>query len=273
MEKNMKFAICNELFADYPLIDGLAMAQEFGYRGIEIAPFTLAEKPTELSSQQRRQLRTATEKMQLEVLGLHWLLAKTNGFHLTAADSSVRQKTADYLKALAHLCADLGGSIMVLGSPQQRQLMPGVEYQTGFQRTLEVLESILPTLEKNQIVLAIEPLGPEEVNFINTAAEAVDLVKQLNSPNVGLHLDVKAMSTESLDFSQIIQNHSPWLVHFHANDPNRQGPGMGKVDYAPIADALKTVKYDRWISVEVFDYSPGIERLAGESIEYLQRFF
>lgn len=269
----MKFAICNELFVDRPLFEGFAEAKNFGYQGIEVAPFTLAAKPTELSASRRQQIRAELEKLELEMLGLHWLLAKTEGFQLTANEADIRRRTADYLEELARLCADLGGGLMVLGSPQQRQLPPGVDYQTGLERTMEVLERLIPTLEKNQVVLAIEPLGPEEVNFINTAAQAVDLIRKFNSPQLGLHLDVKAMSTERLDYAEIILNYRPWLVHFHANDPNRQGPGMGAVDYRPIAAALNKARYEDWISVEVFDYSPGVERLAGESLNYLHRIF
>ena len=48
-------------------------------------------------------------------------------------------------------------------------------------------------------------------------------------------------------------------------------PGMGDIDFVPILAALNEVGYDGWVSVEVFDYDPGVEALARESIDYMKR--
>jgi sugar phosphate isomerase/epimerase len=77
------------------------------------------------------------------------------------------------------------------------------------------------------------------------------------------------MATESVAIPDLIYQHRQLLAHFHANDPNRQGPGFGGLDFHPILRALGEIDYAGWVSVEVFDYTPGIERLARESIDYL----
>ena len=78
------------------------------------------------------------------------------------------------------------------------------------------------------------------------------------------------MSDEPTPTPQIIRDNADAMIHFHANDPNRQGPGMGEVDFVPIFKALEDVEYDGWVSVEVFDYEPGVDVLAGESIRYMR---
>jgi sugar phosphate isomerase/epimerase len=268
---SMKFAICNETFRDWPFDRAFAFAAECGYTGIEIAPFTLASYVTEIDAARRAEVRRQAEAAGLEVVGLHWLLAKTEGFHVTSPDADTRRRTADYLAALARCCADMGGRLMVFGSPLQRNLAPGTTREQGFEYAAEVIGQALPTLEQADVTLALEPLGPEETNFLVTTAEAVELVERIGSPHVRLHLDCKAMSTESVPIPDLIQAHRRLLVHFHANDPNRQGPGFGKLDFHPILAALGEIDYPGWVSVEVFDYTPGVEELARRSIDYLHR--
>ncbi len=267
----MKYAICNEMYGDWPFEKAFAHAASLGYTGIEIAPFTINSNANEITVAQRQQVRKIAEANGLEIVGLHWLLAKTEGYHLTHDDPEVRRHTAEYLCELTRLCHDLGGKIMVFGSPPQRNLAKGVTDQQGFDRAVEVFRSVAPTLEQQGVTLALEPLGPEEGNFMLTAESGIAIADAINSSNVKLHLDVKAMSTEAKSIPDIIRDSRDWLVHFHANDPNRLGPGMGDVDFSPIFGALDEIHYDGWVSVEVFDYGPGVDSLAGDSIAYMQQ--
>ena len=266
----MKFAICNETFLDWPLDRAFDFAAECGYTGIEIAPFTLAADARQITTAQRADVRRFADAAGLEVVGLHWLLAKTSGFYLTSPDAEVRRRTAEYVQDLARLCRDLGGSVMVFGSPQQRNLLPGVSMQQALAHAAEVFERCVSVLEQTDVTLAVEPLGPAEGDFLNTAADAVKLIESIGSPHCRLLLDCKAMSSESTPIPDIIRRFAPLLDHFHANDPNKQGPGFGELDFVPILAALGELDYRGWVSVEVFDYSPGVERLARESIDNLR---
>lgn len=267
----MRFAICNELFEPVPLAEVARTCAALGYEGLELAPFTLGPEPTDLSAAERRQLRGDVEAAGLIVVGLHWLLARTTGFHLTAADPAVRRRTAARLADLAQLCRDLGGELLVLGSPQQRSLPRGMPTSEGMRLAADTLAQLLPALERHQVDLCLEPLGPSETNFLNTCAEAVALARTLNHPRVRLHLDVKALASETVPITDLIRQYGPQARHFHANDPNCRGPGFGELDFTPLFAALKEVGYRGWVSVEVFDYSPDPLTIARGSLATLRR--
>ncbi len=269
----MKFAICNEMFEGWSFQDVCAAARDAGYSGVEVAPFTLGKPVAEISPQERESIRKTADLAEIDIVGLHWCLAQTTGLHLTSPDAQVRDRTALYLNDLTNLCADIGGNIIVFGSPRQRNVPEGVSYRQAKQYAIEVFRKAATLLEKRNVTLCLEPLSPAETDFINTADEAEEIISDIGSPNIGLILDVKAMSSESEPIDQIIRRHRSRLRHFHANDANLRGPGFGNTDFTPIAAALASIKYDGWISVEVFDFSPDPLTIAVKSIQYLKSAF
>ena len=266
-----RWALCNETFGDWPFERVCAVTAACGYSGIELAPFTFANSVNDISPVRRAEIRRQAQRAGLAIVALHWLLAKTEGYHLTSPDAQVRRRTAEYLASLARFCAEAGGRLMVLGSPKQRDLLPGVDRAAGMQYAVEVLRAAEPTLEQTGVVIALEPLSPKTTNFLTTAAEGAELVQRVATPHCRLHLDCLAMSTETIPIPELIRKHRAMLVHFHANDPNGQGPGFGRLDFVPILKTLRGIDYRGWVSVEVFDYKPGGERLARESIRYLRQ--
>jgi sugar phosphate isomerase/epimerase len=267
----MRYAICNETFGDWPLEKACDFAAACGYTGIEIAPFTLAPLAGDIAARERQDIRRTIARAGLDCVGLHWLLAKTEGFHVAHPDAAVRRHTVEYLGALARLCQDLGGRVLVFGSPKQRSLVPGVSLEQATDHMCDVFSRLVPVLETTDTVVALEPLSPVETDVLTTAAETCRLIERIGSPHVRLHLDVKAMASEPTPIPDIIHASAAHLEHFHANDVNLQGPGFGAIDFLPIFRALDEIRYAGWVSVEVFDYAPGPDRLARESIEHMRR--
>jgi sugar phosphate isomerase/epimerase len=268
-----KFALCSEVYDDRPLAEGFRRMAAIGYTGVEIAPYQMATDVRTLDRAYRREVAAAACAAGLEVVGLHWLLARTEGFCLTSLDPAERARTGDYLGALAELCADLGGQVLVLGSPQQRMLAPGESFAEALPRACDVLRGAARRCELVGVQLLIEPLGPRETNFINTAAEGLQLAEAVGSPAVGLHLDVKAMATEARPIPEIIRACQGRFAHFHANDELARGPGFGPTDLRPVAAALQEIGYTGWVSVEPFDVTPGRDVVAAQSLAYLRECF
>jgi sugar phosphate isomerase/epimerase len=266
----MRYAICNETFEGWDHERVCRYVAELGYTGLEVAPFTFAARVTDIPSERRKTLRRQAEDDGLRIIGLHWLLARTEGLHLTAADEAVRTRTAAYLVDLARCCRDLGGDLMVFGSPAQRRIPAGASAEQAAGYAADTFSRALPGIADCGVRLCLEPLARTETDFLTTCAEAVALLDRVGHPHFVLHLDVKAMSAEEAPVPELIRSHAARTGHFHANDPNRRGPGFGDTDFVPIFRALRQTGYQGWVSVEVFDYSPDPETIARESLRYMR---
>lgn len=269
----MQFGICNEIFKDWKIEDAMTYARKVGYDSIEIAPFTIANYVTDISAAQRQQIRDSAARTGIAISGIHWVLVQAEGMYLNHPETKVRTRTAKYFCDLVDFCADLGGKIIVVGSPKQRNIMDGVSPQQGWDWALATFQDAVKKAEDRGVTICFEPLSPAETNFINTAEDAIRFTQQQPSPNFKIILDVKAMCSESKPIPQIIRESWPNFAYFHANDRNLKGPGFGDVDFKPIAAALHEVGYDGVVSVEVFKFEEGAEAIASQSIDYLKRVF
>jgi sugar phosphate isomerase/epimerase len=267
----MRLAICNEHWVGMPFAQTCERIAAAGFEGVEIAPFTLADDPRDLTDHDAISVCRDAKNAGIEVIGFHWLLTKPAFLHITTPDNALRKESAKLGQKLARLCAMSGGKVMVWGSPKARNLLPEWDRGDAVKRAAEVVRAVSEEAGKHGVVIAMEPLGKKETNIFNTAEETIDFCKLVDHPACKLHLDVKAMTDESKPIPQIIEESKDWFVHFHTNDPNLLGPGMGEVKYEPIIKALRDVNYHGWLSTEVFDYKLGPDVIAQRSIEYLRQ--
>lgn len=269
----MKFGICNEIFQGWSLPDTFAYAKKAGYDYVEIAPFTVAKSVTDISAEQRALIKQQAADAGIGISGIHWVLVQTEGLYLTHTDAAIRQRTSDYFVELVNFCADLGGTRIIVGSPKQRNLLPGVTYEQAWDYAAEVFRPSVKRAEERGVVICFEPLAPSETDFVNTAAEGIRFAEQFNSKAMSVIIDVKAMSSEAKPVPQIIRESAGKFEYFHANDPNLKGPGFGDMDFQPIGAALREVGYQGVVSVEVFKFEEGPEVIATQSRENLRRAF
>lgn len=250
MAGDMRIALCSEVFRA-PWTRIVAVISELGYEGVEVAPYTLANDVRELSKSDRRRIREEAESYGLSICGLHWLLVSPLDLHLTHPDSRVRERTVAYLGELARLCNDLGGNVMVLGSPKQRSTLPGQGRNEAWVLLRESLRQASRLAEDHGVVIALEPLARNLTDMVNTVGEALRMLEEVGSPFLKINLDVYSMTDEERPYADIIKDAGSHLAHFHANDTNGLAPGMGSANYREILLALKTVGYRNWISVEI----------------------
>jgi D-psicose/D-tagatose/L-ribulose 3-epimerase len=255
----VKIALCNEVLGAMPLAAQCELAARLGYDGLEIAPFTLAEAPERIDAGEARRLRGVVEAAGLVVTGLHWLLVKPSGLSLTTPDAAIRARTLDVVKRLIALCAELGGKVLVHGSPKQRAIGDGETHAIAHARLVDFLAAVAPIAAAHGVTYCLEPLGRGETALINTVAEAAEVVRAIDSPALRTMIDCSAAgATETRSLPDLIDAWLPTglIAHIQVNDPNRRGPGQGEMKFAPIFAALKRNGYDRTVAVEPFDYVP-----------------
>jgi D-psicose/D-tagatose/L-ribulose 3-epimerase len=268
----MRISLCNEVIAELPFERQCALVAQLGYDGIEIAPYTLAEDPTRLTAAQKAALRRAASDAGIAIPSLHYLLRAPAGLSITSADAAVRKRTVEVMRAMCGLVAELGGRVLVHGSPDQRVLEPGDE-EEGRKRGIACFAAVAEAATDAHLVYCIEPLSRTQTAFINTVAEAAAIVRAIGSPAVRTMIDCSAAGqAEAEPVADLIRRWLPTAMigHIHFNDPNRRGPGEGELDFTPILAALREAGYRGDAAIEPFVYVPDGPTCAARGIGYIR---
>jgi len=268
----MKISICNELFEGWDIAKVFDYAAQLGFDAVELAPFTLGETASDISTAQRKSIREAAEKAGIEIAGLHWLLVKPAGLYINHPDADIRKATQNYLKELINLCGDLGGNVLVHGSPQQRNVAEGWDPAATRQFALETFQVCAEAARSRDVFYCLEALTTADTNFINTIDEALQMVDEVDHPNFQTMLDCRSIHASAKAELPRVLNAAlatGKLKHIHVNDPNDRGPGFGDLKFTPLLKILHEADYQGYISVEVFDFNPDPQTIAARSIGYL----
>ena len=270
--RNLRFSMCNEAFENTGFREVCRVLRQTGYVGIEIAPFTLAESPGALRAERRRELADIMRSEGLAFVGLHWLMVSPPGLHVTTADAELRQRSWRHIREMIDLCADLGpGGVMVFGSPKQRSTTPGTSRDEAMRRYRDGLAAVAPHAEQRGVTILVEALPLNQSDVVNTLEEAVAIVRSVGSPVVETMFDTHNAVDEREPHAALVERYWPHIRHIHVNETDGRHPGTGDYDFKPLFDVLERRCYGGWVSLEAFDFAPGGERIARETIDYLRK--
>jgi sugar phosphate isomerase/epimerase len=267
------FALCNEVLRPMPFEQQCRCAAQLGYTGLEVAPFTLHDSPEHIDLKQARVWGQMARDQGVPVTGLHWLLVAPTGLSITDPHPGVAQRTRDLVRHLCDLCAEMGGSYLVHGSPQQRQPMPGQSQAQALLACRDFFAQAGQWAHERGLTYCIEPLSADQTSIINTLEDALALVDEIGQPGLRTMLDTSSAGlTETQSVVELIDRHLPagHLAHVQLNDPNRRAPGQGDMLFGPILQALHRHRYRGVIAVEPFEYSPDGPACAAFAIGHLQ---
>lgn len=264
--------MCNEAFESTPFVEQCRTLKNAGYEGIEIAPFTLAPDPVEITPAQRREYARIMDDEGLAFVGLHWLMVSPKGLHVTTPDQSLRERSWKHIRNLIDLCADLGDNgVMVFGSPQQRSTTGGLTRQEATRNYVEGLAAVAPQAEERGVTVLVEALPMGQSDVVQNLEEAVSIVQEINSPAIRTMFDTHNAIDETEPHPVLVERFFDFIRHVHVNEMDGRHPGTGDYDFASLLALLVHLNYQHWVSLEVFDFKPGAARIAQESITHLER--
>lgn len=268
----MKISLCNEVIASLPFDRQCDLMKKLGYDGVEIAPVTLSGEPHLLPAARRKEIVKIAAAAGLPITSLHYLMVAPKGLSITAANAAVRQKTLEVMRGLVQLAADLGASMLIHGSPAQRELEKGDEADS-FKRGVEYFAAAGEAAHAAGVIYLLEPLARGHTAFVNTVEEAVKIVRELNNPALRTMLDCSAAGlSESEPVEAVLKKWLPsgLIAHIHFNDPNRRGPGEGDMKFGPIVASLREANYAGIAAIEPFIYEPDGPTCAAKALGYMR---
>jgi D-psicose/D-tagatose/L-ribulose 3-epimerase len=224
--------------------------RELGVSAVEVAPTRRWPDPSAVSESEARAYRAYWHAFGLDIVSVQALLFGRDDLRIFESVAS-RTATAAYLERIITLSARLGASRLVFGSPRNRRRL-NVSLADAEQIALSFFRSLGDVAFAHGVELCIEPNPPEYgCDFLTTADETVALIRRVESPGVGLHLDSAAMTLVGEDPTRTIPQMGLALRHFHISEPYLQPIGTGGVDHHAFARALAASRYEGWVSIEM----------------------
>jgi D-psicose/D-tagatose/L-ribulose 3-epimerase len=271
MPTHFQNAICNEVYEKRPFPQTCKSIRAAGYQGIEIAPFTLAEDPASIPAAARREYAATIASEGLRFVGLHWLLVSPKGLHVTTPDKALRDRSWEYVRKLVDLCADFGpGGIMVFGSPKQRSSTGGLAPADAARLLTEGLANLAPHALERGVTILLEALPKKECDVVTSLDEAAGIVRAIGSEAVRTMFDCHNARDEAKPHAALVERRFDLIRHIHLNETDGRHPGTGSYDYKSLLEVLARRGYRGWLSLEVFDFSAGADKIAVDSLRYIE---
>jgi sugar phosphate isomerase/epimerase len=258
----MRIALANKVLEALSFTEQCAYLARLGYDGIEIATATLGADALTMPIARRIELRTIAEDHGIAIVGLHQILLVEPGLSITSGDRAVRDRTLAAMRRTIDLCADLGGALVVHGSPNQRKPMEGDNRHLAYMRAAEAFLDIAPHAAESRVNYCIEPLSTLMTPIINSIDEAIHIIGNLidaRAPGLCTMLDtLAARCSEAESVPDLIGRHAPngFLRHIHLNDRNHRAPGQGEDTFFDVIRSLLVSGYRGYVTIEPFDYYP-----------------
>ena len=247
----MKFGVNTFIWSDHfdesqtGLFESLKKA---GFDGVEL-PLIHPEKT------RSTEVRRALERNQLESTFCSIL---PDGLNTIDESGEVRKKAKEHWEVCIRTAADMGGHLIAGPLYSPVGYLPGRRRtEEEWKRAVGCFQELGPALEQNDVRLAIEPLNRYETYFLNTAEDAARLCSEVGHPKVGILFDTYHANIEEKNVAEAIGRCGKHLIHFHSCENDRGIPGSGHIEWPALFQALRSLHYDGWLTIEGFGFALG----------------
>lgn len=264
----LKSAVCNELFGTLEFSRSLDLLAQYGFTGVEIAPYTLFGDFSSSSVEKGlKEVRRALSSSGLSFAGLHWLFVKPEGLHVTSREPGLRKKSWDHLKLLLDISGELGGGALVFGSPKQRASR-GIPIKEAMMYYLDGLTEAASYAEERNSAILVEALASKDTDIVNTLADASDVVRRISKPGVQTMFDFHNTVDEVDSWDVLIDRHWDSIRHVHINEMDGSWPNRESGHFAPAFKVLGKRNFQGWVSLEIFSVPEDPEKVLKETREF-----
>lgn len=227
-------------------IENDSLLRQYGYRyvvesvGKLISPKTVSEQQFELNLHKIKKLQTPMYAFNIFIPG-----------ELKVVGPQVNEESVlQYVEIVFQRARKAGVNRIIWGSGGSRRVPEGFDPQIAKQQFVSIAKKIAALAERHNITLALENLNSTETNFINTVAEALDVVKSVDHKNLRLCVDVYHMLKEG-EAAAGIEKTKGYVIYCEvAEKEGRTPPGVQGDDFRPYLAALKNIGYEGLVMIE-----------------------
>lgn len=256
----MRLAISNIAWDEVEQEEVLELLRNHGVTGMEVAPTKLWPKWLGANEADAKTVADRLLSAGFRVPALQAVLFGRPELHVFGTDQS-RQALLEHLSRVSILARGLGAKVLVFGSPRNRD-RGSLSPREAFTQAVHFFRRAAAACESNSTVLCIEP-NPEGYgcNFVTRWQEAAELVKAVNHPGFGLHLDTGCIHMAGDDPEDAVRCCADLIRHFHVSEPQLADLSQPVVDHERVARALHEIGYGHWVSLEMRRPHPAIRRI------------
>jgi sugar phosphate isomerase/epimerase len=244
-----RFGVCAWIYGDAPLDETLGRIAAAGYDGVEI--------PGEPGMFSAVEVRRHLARHHLAPLALTAsCTVPATRRDLAHPDPAIREDAVGYVLDCLRFAVEIGAPLMQMLPSGETRLAPLATRAEEWAWSVEAMRRAAREAERLGVKISVEPLNRYEAYLVTTADEALTYLAAVDSPLVGMTLDLFHAHLEEPDIRKALLKAGPHLIHVHVADTNRQGLGRGHLDVAACVRALQTIGYSGSVVVEVTPPGP-----------------